>query len=292
MQGIQLVRESEATDERAREAFRDIKNALRVPIVNLIFQAWAAFPRFLDITWRRLRPNVLSPEFTQLAGRVGEQVCSGAALWPVGDHAAALRARAASDAEIARMREVIELFALVNPKLAILACAVDEALGGTAVGGAGSTGPHREEERERPKEFRGVRFSLVEERDAPPRVRAIYEDMRATMRLPFIETEYKAMASYPDWLEVWWKDCKPRIVDPQYRVLTHSIGERSREASRALPHAVSLSGDLLNSYEIDQTARDKLRHVTATFARMLPELIVNVELARRGLSEGPGTLVP
>ncbi|HEV2038015.1 MAG TPA: halocarboxylic acid dehydrogenase DehI family protein, partial [Candidatus Eremiobacteraceae bacterium] len=63
---IPLIRESEATDERAREAFRDIKSALRVPIVNLIFQAWAAYPKFLDVTWRRLRPSVLTIEFAAL----------------------------------------------------------------------------------------------------------------------------------------------------------------------------------------------------------------------------------
>jgi Halocarboxylic acid dehydrogenase DehI len=284
MQSIPLIRESEVTDERAREAFRDIKNALRVPIVNLIFQAWAAVPRFLDIVWRRLRPSVLSPEFADLATRIDKEVRNGTASWAVADHAALLRSRAVSQAEIARMREVIDLFAQVNPKLAILACAVDEALVGLPVGGLGSKGPHREEERERPKEFRGVRFSLVEERDAPPRVRAIYEDMRSTLRLPFIDTEYKAMASYPDWLEVWWKDCKPKVTDPKYEVLARSVGVSGLETSKALPHGLFLSDDFLNSCEIDEAKRKELRRVTGTFVRLLPGLIINVELARRGLA--------
>ncbi|HXW51552.1 MAG TPA: halocarboxylic acid dehydrogenase DehI family protein [Candidatus Acidoferrales bacterium] len=280
---IALVRESEATDERAREAFRDIKNSLRVPIVNLIFQAWAAVPRFLDVTWRRLRPNVLTIEFANLAARIGEQVRTQTASWAVGDHAASLRGRAVSEAEIARMREVIELFAEVNPKLAILASAVEAALAGESVGGVGSSGPHREEERERPREFRGVRFSLVEEREAPPRVRAIYEDMRVSLRLPFIETEYKAMASYPDWLEVWWRDCKPRVAEPGYELLTRGIGAAALNASRSLPHGLFLSEDLLSSHGIDDQRRADLRRVTGTFVRSLPGLIINVELARRGL---------
>jgi len=283
MQSIPLVREGEATEERAREAFRDIKNALRVPIVNLIFQAWAAVPRFLDLTWRRMRPNVLTAEFGALAARIERDVRAGTADWPVADHAAQLRARAVSDAEIARMREVIELFAQVNPKLAILACAVEGALAGHPVGGSGSKGPHREEVRERPKEFRGVRFSLVEERDAPPRVRAIYEDMRATLHLPFIETEYKAMASYPDWLEVWWKDCKPKVADPRYERLTHAIASAATEASKSLPHGLFMSVDLLERSDIDEGKRKELKRVTGTFVRLLPGLMINVELARRGL---------
>ena len=280
---IALVRESEATDERAREAFRDIKSSLRVPIVNLMFQAWAVVPRFLDITWRRLRPNVLSAQFVALSAEIDKLGRNGAAHWPASDHASILHARAVGDAEITRMREVIELFAQVNPKLLILACTIDQALHGKTVGGVGSPGPHRDDERERPREFRGVRFSLIEEREAPPRVRAIYEDMRTSMRLPFIETEYKAMASYPDWLEVWWKDCKPKTLDPQYAALARLLSERAVQASNSLPHAVSLSDDLLASNEIDEAKRDELRSATSTFVRLLPGVIINVEIARRRL---------
>ena len=283
MQSIPLVRETEATDERAREAFRDIKSALRVPLVNLIFQAWAAYPRFLDVTWRRLRPSVLTVEFGELAGSIDAKVRAGTDGWPIANHADLLRARAVGENELQRMREIVELFTQVNPKLAILANAVDVALSRMPVGGVGTKGPHREEERERPKEFRGVRFSLIDERDAPPRVRAIYEDMKATLGLPFIETEYRAMASYPDWLEVWWKDCKPLTRDEKYSQLGRELAKAAIEAAKLLPHRLYLSDDLIESCEIDETKRQELRRINGTFVRLLPGLIMNLEVARRGL---------
>ncbi len=283
MQSIPLVRESEATDERAREAFRDIKGALRVPLVNLIFQAWAVYPKFLDATWRRLRPSVLTQEFAELAGYIETKAREGTDAWPVGDHASVLRSRAVSESDIVRMREIVELFTEVNPKLAIMACAVDAALAGKPVGGVGTKGPHREQERERPKEFRGVRFSLVEERDAPPRVRAIYEDMKATLGLPFIESEYRAMASYPDWLEVWWKDCKPRAEDPSYRLFGEELAAAAAKAAAALPHKLQLSDALLESSDIDDERRVELRRINGSFVRLLPGLIMNMQVARRGL---------
>ena len=281
--GIPLIRESEATDERAREAFRDIKSALRVPLVHLIFQAWAPYPRFLDAAWRRLRPSVLSVEFAELAAGIARTVRAGTQSWTIADHAAQLRSRAVSDADIARMREIVELFTAVNPKVAIVAAAMDAALDGTPVGGAGTRGPHREEERERPKAFRGVRFSLVEERDAPPRVRTIYEDMRATLRLPLIETEYRAMASYPDWLEVWWKDCKPLTLDPRYAALSGAVAAAAAAAAEALPHPLSLGADMLESCGLDDLKRVELRRANNTFARLQPGLILNMEMARRGI---------
>jgi hypothetical protein len=283
MQSIPLVRESETTDERAREAFRDIKSALRVPLVNLIFQAWAAYPRFLDLTWRRLRPSVLTLEFGELAGSIDARVRGGTDGWPIIDHAAMLRARSVPESDLQRMREIVDLFTQVNPKLAILASAVDATLRHMPVGGVGTKGPHREEERERPKEFRGVRFTLIEERDAPPRVRSIYEDMRATLGLPFIETEYRAMASYPDWLEVWWKDCKPLVAGEQYHALVRELARAAADAAKLLPHRLHLSDDLLESCDIDETKRLELRRINGAFVRLLPSLIINLEVARRGL---------
>ncbi|MDQ6767739.1 MAG: halocarboxylic acid dehydrogenase DehI family protein [Candidatus Eremiobacteraeota bacterium] len=280
---IPLIRESEATDERAREAFRDIKSALRVPIVNLIFQAWAAYPKFLDVTWRRLRPSVLTIEFAALADSINKKVREGTESWPISDHAAQLRARAVNESDIARMREIVDLFTEVNPKLAILATAVDIALSGLSAGGVGTKGPQRDEERERPKEFRGVRFTLVEERDALPRVRSIYEDMKATLGLPFIETEYRAMASYPDWLEVWWKDGKPRAGDVRYKALGDDLAASAAQAARTLPHRLFLSNDLLESCALDDAKRAELRRINAMFTRLLPGLIMNLEVARRGL---------
>ena len=151
------------------------------------------------------------------------------------------------------------------------------------MGGVGTKGPHRERDRERGQEFRGIRFGLVEERDAPPRVRAIYDDMKATLGLPFIETEYRAMASYPDWLEIWWRDCKPRAVSAPYRRLGDEIASAAAEAARALPHRLLLTDALLESCDLDGTQRLELRRANAVFVQTLPGLMINVEIARRGL---------
>ena len=212
-----------------------------------------------------------------------KRVRAGVESWPVADHAAALRARALSEAEIARMREITELFSKVNPKLAIVAAAVDAALRGRPVGGVGTKGPHRERERPPLQEFRGVRFSLIEERDAPPRVRAIYDDMKATLGLPFIETEYRAMASYPDWLEVWWRDCKPLAQEQRYRTLGAELNRDAAQSATQLPHRLQLNESLLDSNEIDEARRTELRRGTAIFGQTLPGLLINVEIARRGL---------
>ena len=51
------VPDIEADDEKVIEVNRDLKRSLRVPVVPSLFQAYAAWPRFLDAVWRRLRPS-------------------------------------------------------------------------------------------------------------------------------------------------------------------------------------------------------------------------------------------
>lgn len=284
-QSIPLLRENDATDERVREAFRDIKLSLRVPIVNSVFLAYAAVPKFLDLTWRRLRPIALARRFAAQAAGIGTLVTRGTEDWPIGDHAALLRARAISEFDIGRMREFVGLFSVVNPKLLILTAAVQAALSGIAVGGVGTAGPaHGNDEGEKPeKEFRGVRLQLTDERDAPPRVRFLYEDMKATFHWPFVDTEYRAMATYPDWLELWWKDCKLCSRDPRFQTLSDQIAAASQQAALGLPHRLVIGDSLLAANEIDALKREQLQRVNASFMHLLPQLIINVEIARRGL---------
>jgi hypothetical protein len=81
---ISLIREPDAVDERVREAYRDIKASLRVPVVSSLFQAYAVVPRFLDYTWRRLRPNVLARPFVEHARKIAENAEGSAAAWQIG----------------------------------------------------------------------------------------------------------------------------------------------------------------------------------------------------------------
>ena len=57
MKSVTLVREADASDDRIKEVYRDIKESLRVSLVDVMFQAYASNPKFLDYAWRRLRPR-------------------------------------------------------------------------------------------------------------------------------------------------------------------------------------------------------------------------------------------
>jgi len=281
-QTIALVRENDVDDDRLRETYKDIKHGFRVPIVVETIQAWAAVPRFLELVWRRLRPNVLSLAFIDGSRSLGATVDRTLAAWPVGDDAATLRSRGVGETDLRHMREIVEMFFVMDHKLIVLAHAVRLALDGEDIGGAGVHNEAGEREHEEP-DYRGLALPLTEERDAAFRVRSIFESLKSAAALPYVPSEYRAIARYPDWLEVWWNGCKAEMARPRYRTLRDESMRTAVELARRLPYRVRLGADIMLNYKIADADRRRLIEVTRTLCDALSALCVSVAMARRGL---------
>ncbi|HKD14412.1 MAG TPA: halocarboxylic acid dehydrogenase DehI family protein, partial [Candidatus Angelobacter sp.] len=59
---LRLVTEKEARG-RTKEIFEEIKQAMGVPHVNIIFQALASFPEFFNHFWKTAKPLLHTQEF-------------------------------------------------------------------------------------------------------------------------------------------------------------------------------------------------------------------------------------
>src|SRR5271166_5112684 len=270
MLSVTLVREADAADERVREAYRDIKASLRVPVVSSLFQAYAAVPRFLDYTWRRLRPNILAKPFVDHARSIGDRAEGSAAAWSLGDHAAELRARNVGEGDIVRMREIASMLTDVDPKLLVIAHAVRLAMTGVQIGGAG-TGTHQfsgDEER-LARDYRGLSVAVIEERDAPLRVRTEYEEIKSVT------------GAFPDWLELWWRDAKPAMQSPRFASLCREIDDAAIEAARQVPYTLNLREEALARAEVSADERARIIRVNETFCEMLPAVVIGTALAHR-----------
>jgi hypothetical protein len=168
--------------------------------------------------------------------------------------------------------------------LLIIAHAVNLALAGEEVGGAGSSGPPPNEDMNKiGTDFRGVSIQFVDEREAPLRVRTIYEEIKSAGGVPFVLNDYRAMGAWPDWLEIWWKDCKPVLRAPQYTTICEKLESAATQAAVLIPHQLNLAHALLDQYGVNIDERRRMAEVNRLFCRLLPGLIVNIALARRGL---------
>lgn len=64
---------------------------------------------------------------------------------------------------------------------------------------------------------------LVDEKDADPRVRAVYEDIKATKKIDFVPNFWRALAFDPDLLERSWQQGKTIMRDGKISLLTKEI---------------------------------------------------------------------
>jgi hypothetical protein len=274
MATIALVREEDASDDRVKEAYRDIKESLRVSFVDALFLAYAANARFLDHTWRRLRPSALALPFVEQARKLGDIADEAVAQWPISDHAAQLHLRNYGDNDLRKLREIVELFRVLDPKLLIIAYAVKAALSGEPIGGVGAPHDLLGQDRDRlVRDFRGVRLTLADEREAPLRVRTVFEEIARTTGVPLTFSLYRAIGAYPDWIELFWSDCKATLADVRRRSLRAQLSQAAYEAARQLPYPLSMPPD----------AYLEMTTVNDLFCDQLPALIINAAVAKRGL---------
>ena len=285
MTAPQLLAESEAQDDRLKETFRDIKGSFKVPIVAEAFQAWAAVPHFLEVVWRRLRPNVLADPFIASAHSLRDVTERAVAAWPMGDHVSHLRARNVGDTDVSRMRDVGKMFCSLDHKVAIVAHSIRLALEGEDIG-SGASGVTAERAPEE-TDFRGLPVVLVDERDAPFRVRAIYDALKKALALPFVPSDYRAMAAYPDWLDVWYRESKGEFEHPRYGSLRDDLTAGALDRARQIPYRIRLSPDTLATYRIDDRDRRRLLDATRTICGVMPQLCINMAIALRGLATSP-----
>ena len=124
-----------------------------------------------------------------------------------------------SDREIAQIGATLDLFDYANQKYLILATAVAASLvDDRALGSSPSSDARDRLPRSPVSQFEPIPV-MVEEHHANADLRALYDDIKLTLNLPFVNSDYKAMARWPTYLEAAWAELKPRLCEPPCDVL-------------------------------------------------------------------------
>ena len=163
------------------------------------------------------------------------------------------------------------------PKLAIVTQALHTAFGGEPIGGGVSQPPLHDDRDRLVTDFRGLQVPLADEREAPLRVRTAFEELQRATGLSFVTTAHRALGAFPDWLDVFWSDSKPLLADVRRRDLCKRVDAAAAEAAQQLPYPLNLP----------QGEFDAMAPVNDVFRSLLPGLIVDVAVARRGLGPEP-----
>ncbi|MDH3582269.1 MAG: hypothetical protein OEM91_16820, partial [Hyphomicrobiales bacterium] len=118
-----------------------------------------------------------------------------------------------------------------------------------------------------------------------PPTRAVYDDIKAQLGLPFVNTDYRALARWPSSFALLWTDLRDHVQSDPYEELVASLHRAFVEASSALPNPAGLTAGALRAAAEKDGSFEEVLAVVRLFQWLLPGLIANVAFFRAQLED-------
>jgi serine/threonine protein phosphatase PrpC len=254
----------ESAEGPVKQIYADIKDTLRVPIVNLVFRTLATHPDYLQLAWNQLKPNARIALFERSAGEIRRSAVEavvglGQAPRPEAEEAIA----------------ALKVFHYVNPKLLLAVAALR----------ASTSGQYPKVEELPDEDKRQTRLGAPDQAVLPPpvdpstaseRVSSIFADIRSTLDLAVVNSDYRALANWPDYLERAWNSLKPITQLPEYDRMSRDLKVMAEETALVLPFRMETNPYVLRLCGLSEDDIDEVRGILDQFYRLLPGLILNI----------------
>lgn len=266
--GVPEVFETEASGS-LKTVYDDIKNVLKVPVVNFIFRTLAWYEQFLTIGWKQVRPNMLTFECARAADELRNPHLTmeipdvdWSQYYPL--------------KTIERIRATVAVFNYVNPKLLLIASAWAESLGNRPnIGGGNVKGMIN------PGIPEGAPpIELVHIPTAPSPIKQLLLDIASKHHVYDAASDFRALARYPQFLRLSWQHLREYVGSPDYTRIQNQLLAKSIQLTKTLPYRVTI-----NRKDLEQHYSEKdiagIMGVVAMFQHFLPGLINDGEYFRR-----------
>ena len=276
---LPLLREADASG-RTLEIYEEIKQALGVPHVNVIFQAYGMFPRFLDVMWKELQSAIDTQDFFRHADRLrAEAYTRTHNYFSIPDLCSSIRQIQFSIGAQHELTDVVELLHYNDPLLLLIAAVQVQAFeDGPAHRRVAKRGADHPIFLQRPVK--------VSEDTAPLALKKIYDDMKRILGVSFINTDYQAFARFPDFLNLYWNALKPAIASPLYGETKHAVQDSAMSLAGDLPNAPQLSVEHMQQVGLTEDEISAAIHITEEFLEVLSGLVLNIAFAKISLEGG------
>lgn len=256
------------------------KQGLGVPWMGVVAMAFAQYSAFYETLWGGLEPVVGSNDFAVACEElraVAEREAD--ALGPA-SVLEALQGQGYGAEEIAEIRACNDVFSAGNMPYVLMATLARLLLEGHVWDGQGVIAPVT------PKQVKMTKPTLMEAHHTSPDLAALYADLRATLGLPFVNTDYRAFARWPSYFALGWQGLKPTIQSDAYEPAVARVHAAAVALARDLPNPTGVSPEHLITAAGQRATADDVLAVVRLFQWLLPGLVVNVAFLRAQLVEG------
>ncbi len=261
--------------------YAEMKRSLQVPWMGVVTMAYAHYPGFFQTLWTGLKPLVESTAFVETAIRIREHVESRVERLNPSPISGRLSALGYAPRELDQIREVVEVFSHGNFLYFLIATITRLLLEGGDMRGNGEA--QRYTARHAPDV--SVTLTLMEAHHADKPTQANFEEIKAILGLPFVNTDYRALARWPTYFALAWRDLKPALEKPEYEAACIEIHQLALQSVvSSLPNSDRLTSGDLRAAAARDASIDEVLNVARLFQWLLPGLLTNVAFLRAQLN--------
>lgn len=269
-----IVDEYEA-DGPIDDVYHEIRQTLRVSGINLIFRVWASYDRALPTIWNAVRPLVEMRTFEAAADDLRVAAVQAATRLGAADARSAVRI---GKSQAYQIQQALQLYHYINPKLLLLVTALNGALSKNTTEQSSTQTPPTSELIERGEPAHMYAMEMVAEDPDDPTLQELFDDIKHTLSLSSINSDYRTLALWPTYVTKAWARLKQTIGGDEYQRAAALLQDQARRLAASLPYSIPLSREKFESLVQDA---EEVANKTDTFERILPPLILNI--ARLGL---------
>lgn len=273
---IHPVPEYAATDELA-QVYAQTKAGLGVPWMGVVAMAFAHYPRFYATLWSALAPIAGTACFERATGDLRRFAEAEVTALDPPDRLPQLSAMGYGAREIDEIRACNEVFSAGNMPFLLMAALARVLLEGGEWTGEGAPGDRRAAAEVPAKPV------LIEAHHADPTVAALYAEIRQTLGLPFVNTDYRAFARWPSYFVPAWQALKQVTGRTAYTEAVENVHGEAVRLARNLPNVTGLSPAELQVAAGQDASLAEVLSVVRLFQWLLPGLAVNVAFLRAQL---------
>ena len=268
-----LVSETEAPAP-TREILRQVRESLGLPVVPSLYQAYAAFPQFLEVHWQAFRPALQSAQFFYLGCRLAAESYTRAHNYFEIRPLCQPESGAPIPGELS-LPEVLDYYQYLDPLLLLIAAAQMRAFE-EAVGQ-----PMRGSQAARHPDFAAAP-QLVCGEHAGPGLQRSWNERKRLLELAFVADEHRALARWPDFYVEYWAVLKELLRSPVYADCQYRLGESALAMASELPVRVETGvSQLLDAGLSDEQITSVMR-MNEAFMQALTGLVLDITFARIG----------
>lgn len=264
-----------------QEWYEDMKVTLQVPWMGVVTMAFAHYPAFFECFWNGLKPLARSRAFVtacaELRSFVEAEVVAQLDPPAIDGRLSEL---GYAERELAQIGEINDIFSHGNSLYVVLATCARWLLEAGEMAGANDAPIF--EGRHAPDVT--VPLVLMEAHHADAPTRAVYEDIRNVLGLPFVNTDYRAFARWPSYFAEAWGDLRKVAGTPAHEAICQSCHDQLVTlVAQALPNPGGLRSQTLIAAAAKDAPLSEIREVVRLFQWLLPGLMTNVGYLRAQL---------